>query len=151
MVKKSLRIRWSRYLERTAPNTYTYVGGNPLSYVDPYGLYHFVGNAKGPITSGQASLMSCLDTCTKRDLAISSANDGTHSGPSDPHFSGQACDLGKNSNPGLTRPDVQACFASCAVGLGITGSSFATEGGQDFHLQTRPGRGGATGFSPKIQ
>ena len=93
----------------------------------------------------------CMDKCTGQDLAITSANDGKHSGPKDPHFDGQACDLGKNNNPGLKREKVKACFIKCATELKITESSFATEGKHDFHLQTRPGRGEKTGFSLKIQ
>lgn len=129
-------------------NFYSYVDGDPLSYVDPLGLSHFGPGAHGPLDPNSQNLMQCMDACTHRDLCITSGNDGTHSGPNDPHLSGQAIDIGKNSNPGLSRNVMQQCFTQC-TSLNPLGS-YGQEEGNHYHLQTRPGRGGAHGFAPGV-
>lgn len=126
-------------------NFYAYVGNDPLDFIDPLGLSHFGPGAHGPLDPSSQNLMQCMDTCTHRDLCITSGNDGTHSGPNDPHFSGQAMDIGKNSNPGLTRGDMQQCFAQCTSQN--PSGYYGQEEGNHYHLQTRPGRGGAHGFA----
>ncbi|WP_283745174.1 RHS repeat-associated core domain-containing protein [Sideroxydans sp. CL21] len=136
-------------------STYVYVENNPLSYSDPEGLYHFVGDAHGPIDETTTKLMICMDTCTGRDLGITSANDGTHSGPKDPHFSGQAVDLGKISNSGLTRATVQACFNKCTTNTETSclakPRAYGQEESNHFHIQTRPGRHKSVGFAPGVR
>jgi RHS repeat-associated protein len=128
--------------------TYAYVDSTPLRDIDPLGLSHFGPGAHGPLDPSSQNLMQCMDACTHRDLCITSGNDGTHSGPNDPHLAGQAMDIGKNSNPGLSRGDMQQCFTQCTSQN--PSGYYGQEEGNHFHLQTRPGRGGANGFAPGV-
>ncbi len=153
-------------------NTYVYVENNPMAWIDPEGL---MGNAPGTVGSPpvprppapatphvdyprRAGLppdrrtqdaMQCLANCLNRDLTVTGAREGGHS-PGSAHETGQACDLGKRSNPGLERNSVERCFNQCTGPDGfVWGQEEASP--PHYHIQTRPGRGGATGFAPGVR
>jgi hypothetical protein len=127
------------------PNLYEYVKDNPISWVDQLGLYHYLPGAGDPVDDATSALLSCMDKCTKRDLAISGAREGGHS-PGSAHNTGQAADISKCHNEDLTRKDVESCFKKCA-----SDSSYGQEERTHFHIQTRPGKGGATGFATGVR
>ena len=127
--------------------------GRSIGPIDAYSYVHentysYAPNAHGPLTARTDLLMSCMAQCTGRDLIVTSANDGVHSGPTDPHFAGQAVDIGKNSNQGLTRSSVSACYTQCTAE--DSSSCYGQEESNHFHLQTRPGRHNSTGFAPGV-
>ena len=134
-------------------NTYGYVENNPLSYVDPLGLWHYTSTAGGPVDDTTAQFLTCMDSCVGArhpdipelsDLIVSGAKEGGHS-PGSAHETGQACDITKRRNHDLTRDDVQTCYTNCA-----NNTSYGQEESDHYHIQTRPGRNGATGFATGV-
>ncbi|MDR1461523.1 MAG: hypothetical protein LBI78_07760 [Campylobacteraceae bacterium] len=116
-----------------------------LIFINPKGLFIYTLTAGASADETTESVISCMDTCTRRNFVITGTTESGHSVGS-AHETGQACDIGKNSNPGLGRNDVERCFNQCA-----TNSSYGQEEGNHYHIQTRPGRGGSTGFVPGIR
>jgi RHS repeat-associated protein len=101
--------------ERGGINLYGYVLQDPVNGIDPLGLWGYGPHAHGPLDNTTTNFMNCMDACTGRNLIVTSGNDGTHSGPNDPHLSGQAVDIGKNSNPGISRCEMERCFNTCTA------------------------------------
>jgi RHS repeat-associated protein len=131
-------------------NLYTYVGNNPVSFVDPYGLYKFAPGAHGPLTSGLDSALQCFEACAGQEVTVTSGQRGG----SGPHGSGNACDPGRRANPWLSPDTARNCYQSCFN----VNQSYAQEernnpdiGGTHYHFQNQPGRGGANNFSPYVR
>src|SRR5574337_478099 len=132
-------------------NLFAYVQSDPINFVDPYGLYKFAPGAQGPFTPTLDSALKCFEKCAGDEVTVTS---GLRSGNKGPHGSGNACDLGRKANPQLDRETAKSCFASCFA----PNQSYGQEewnspgiGGTHFHFQTKPGRGGRTGFADPIK
>jgi hypothetical protein len=127
------------------------VGGNPVRYIDPWGLYHCVGNANCDITPETHTAMQCMDTCLNRDLAVTSARRlGSTAHPNSSHSRGEACDVGRGANPGLDKDEVAECFVQCFPnGFGQEENNSGQ--GTHFHFQLNTVPGGTPRFAPDIQ
>ncbi|MDO9182085.1 MAG: RHS repeat-associated core domain-containing protein, partial [Bacteriovorax sp.] len=124
-------------------NLYGYTSNDPVNFIDAEGLYKYSPTAGGPVDSATGAALSCFESCSGLEITVTAGKEGGHS-PGSAHATGQACDVGKNSNPNLTRPVAQQCFSKCFN----QSTSFGQEEGNHFHFQTRPGKGGAVGGFP---
>jgi RHS repeat-associated protein len=150
--------RWSGrdplLFEADDTNLYRYVASDPVNFIDPEGLYRCARGAQCSFRPDLHNSLICFDYCTLNNTVITSGSEPTPGHPvGDPHRSGEACDIGRNSNPTLDRPTAQKCYDICFN----TRGSYAQEEwngtvpGTHFHIQTRPGHGGAVGgFPPGI-
>ncbi len=127
-------------------NLMSYVANDPVNWIDPEGLYKFAPGAKGPLTAGLDSALTCFESCSGTEVTVTSAVRSESKGP---HGSGNACDVGRGANPDLSRGTAEQCYQKCFN----PSASFAQEennnpniGGTHFHFQNQPGRGGAHDF-----
>jgi RHS repeat-associated protein len=139
----------------TSMHRYAYVDSDPIDWADPLGLWHCVGNANCDFTPTMQSALDCFDRCSGHDTAITSGR-GNRATNNSSHSRGEACDIGRNSNPALTRQEAERCFGQCFPngygqvernGDGTPGSTPGTH----IHIQEHPIQGGRPGFAPGIQ
>jgi RHS repeat-associated protein len=135
--------------ERLQP--YSYVASNPVNLIDPLGLYHCVGGANCDFTPDMNTALQCFDTCTGRDNAITGGRSGRNT-PNSSHSRGEACDIGRNSNPDLSRDDAERCTTQCFPnGYGQEERNGPNIPGTHFHIQLNTVPGGQPGFGDGIR
>lgn len=152
---------------------YSYVQNNPVSWVDPLGLWKCAQGANcADMLPALKAALDCLEKCAKRndpnfgDLTVTCAADShpPKVGPDgkatgDPHFWGAAVDIGHNANPGLSTTLFGKCFKECFPHKKQptrTWGSYAQpeynsddpEDGWHFHIQYFGGANGGEGFLP---
>jgi RHS repeat-associated protein len=123
-------------------NSYGY--SNPVSSVDPLGLFHYKPGTQMANPDVEA-ILDCMDKCLGRDLGISAGTDKFGHGLCPPFFSqhyiGEAADISKRMNPGLKPKDVMCCAKKCGAGFAQTESDH-------YHIQAPVGKGGSHGQMP---
>jgi RHS repeat-associated protein len=107
-------------------NTYVYVANSPTMYADPTGLdrwgdtsanYRYSPTAGGPVDQSTSVALTCYSICVGGNkpgpgVTVTAGQEDGHS-PGSAHETGQACDIGKNSNPGLDRSKARQCYQQC--------------------------------------
>jgi RHS repeat-associated protein len=146
-------------VEDDQTNRYTYAGQDPANWIDPSGLWHCVGNAVCDFTPPMTEKLDCFDKCRNQrqpgaDTRITGGREGHD--PDDPHSSGDAVDIGRTSNSDLCPSEARRCFDKCFMPDGYGQEEYNSRDndpgkGTHYHLQDRPGLGGATNFAPGIK
>jgi uncharacterized protein RhaS with RHS repeats len=127
-------------------NLYAMVENNPVNWIDPWGLFKYSPTAGSPVNESTTKAVECFEKCTGKEITVTAGKESGHSKNSK-HETGEACDIGKNSNPDLKRDTAKKCYEQCFDKK----SSYAQEEDNHFHLQTTPGKGGATGFADGVK
>ena len=132
-------------------NFYDYAANSPIVLIDPFGLWHCAANVNCNFTPGLKKALDCFDQQCKSDTVITGGR-GNRSKPNSSHSKGEACDVGRNSNPKLSRDKVEACFLKCFPnGYGQEENNDPGNPGTHFHFQETTVPGGRPRFAPGIQ
>jgi hypothetical protein len=123
-------------------NTYGYAMQNPGRFIDPLGLLSY---NKGPpdtvrVPDDVEAKVRCIEDCMGRELVITGGAEQKGHLPGSKHYSGEAVDIGFNSNPGI-QGDSQLFFC-CA---GKCGFKYGQTEGNHYHIQVVPGKNGGSG------
>ena len=133
-------------------NFYDYVANNPTVFIDPFGLWHCAGDVDCNLTPDLKKGLDCFDKCTNRETVVTSGRrPPSHKHPNGSHSRGEACDLGRNHNPGLDPNKARQCFLNCFP-HGYGQEENKQDGkGTHYHFQVNTVPGGTPRFATGIQ
>jgi RHS repeat-associated protein len=146
-------------------NLYRYANNSTINFLDSLGLsaepattpasvkVTYSPTAGDPVNKDLADVLDCFAKCVKLDIVVTAGKEDGHKGGKDgPHGKGEACDLGKGSNPKLTREEAERCFKQCfsSTAYGQEEQNDPKVGGTHFHFQMNHGAGNSTGFRSGI-
>lgn len=103
-------------------NPFSYVDGNPLSWIDPWGLWKYSPFAGDPVSKELEDKVACLEKCLQDnraidcELVVTGAKEDSHSGGAKgPHGRGLAVDFSFKKNPRLDGKanEVKTCYERC--------------------------------------
>lgn len=161
-------------------NFYAYTENNPTNWIDPSGTdiicpsflpwckpataptptpppsrskfpLHCSTPSECNFTPDMNRALQCFQNCIGTQLIITGGR-GPRSKANSSHSRGEACDLGRNSNRGLSPDMVKPCFANCFPhGYGQEERNGPGTPGTHFHFQVNTVPGGQPRFAPGIQ
>lgn len=132
------------------PAWYAYAGGNPLFYIDPWGLIHWnkPPPATVPVTGDALQAIQCTESCLKGktcnsnlDLLLTGGQEQSGHSQNSHHYINQAVDIaGPNFNQ-VTTAQVLECAKQCGFGAGFFESYPNNSNRDHWHVQINPGNG----------
>jgi RHS repeat-associated protein len=142
-------------------NFYDYVANGPAVFIDPWGLWHCAAGVDCNIKPDLKDALVCFDNCTHGETVVTSGRrPPSPKHPNGPHPRGEACDINRANNPGVSRPDAERCRKQCFPnGYGQEEDNSPeyhkqmspSDPGTHFHYQLHTVPGGQPGFGQGIK
>jgi RHS repeat-associated protein len=134
-------------------NFYDYVANNPIVLIDPWGLWICAGTANCNFSPELRNGLDRFEKCLggKQPLIVTSGvRPPTPKHPNGSHARGEACDIGRNTNPDLSPDNVKHCFLQ-SFPQGYCQEEGNEGPGTHFHLQLHTLPGGTPRCADGIQ